>query len=134
MNGAFVSNLLNGNFKATQLTENTLSLKNEISLLHFLPPPSEDNAEYRDWLLNRDRNLHEYAVHSGNISTQTYRSTQLQVDMFLNDQDHTLDEVQSAIANFVTMLSFIYEKDVTKPNKQPLIIYHCMKVLELTHS
>ena len=30
MNGAFVSNLLSGNFKSTMLTENTLSLKNEL--------------------------------------------------------------------------------------------------------
>ena len=54
--------------------------------------------------------------------------------MYLNKKDHSLGEVQSAIANFVCMLTFIYETDISKPHRVPLIIKHCLDVLNLTNS
>ena len=80
------------------------------------------------------KNVQEHTVQGIGISRHAYRSNPLQVDMFLSDKDHTLENVQSAISNFVTMLSFIYETNVTKTKKVPLIIHYSMEVLRLTHS
>lgn len=54
--------------------------------------------------------------------------------MFLNRNNHTLEDFQSAIANFVTMLNFIYDLDPSKQNIAPLIIEHCLEIMNLTNS
>ena len=133
INGAFVSNMIIGNFKLTTLGENMMSLKTEINLLHFLPPPSESDPDYSAWLLARHRNEKEFTVLGIQFPTNSYKTTSIQSDLFIGGQQQELAHVQTAMSNFVCMLNVIYLTDDDNRDDRPLIIKQLLEILYLSN-
>ena len=111
INGAFVSNMINGNFKLSILIENILTLKNEINILHLLPPPVQANSEYNSWLVARHKNEKEYAVKGIFLTHNPCRSSTIQDDIFRGGIQKDISHVQNELTKFISMLNVIYITD-----------------------
>ena len=121
--------MLVGNFKLNLLTENVFSLKNEINILDFLPPPEQADTNYNAWLLARQKNEREFAVQSSFLTHCAYRASPIKADIFTGGKQQTLEHVQTVIANFICVLHVIYITDDKDVTTRPLIINHILEIL-----
>ena len=131
-NGAFITALLSGRYKQTAFDKERQTLKSQINLLHFLPPPDAQNAAYSAWMNERTTNMSQYYV-QGDAATsgRQYTSKALQTEIFTGGQQNKLSDFHTALANFLCNLYYIYDMD--ESSRPPLIVKYCMNLLSLSN-